>query len=235
MAAAASARRRPAQGRPRGLRPGLDLRAGMAVGLYGGSFNPVHSGHVHVAEVALRRLNLDRVVWLVSPQNPLKASADTADLDARLAAVRRRAPSRRMLVSDIERRIGTRYTIDTVRWLKSRFPGVRFVWIMGADSLAGFHRWKGWSDLAREVPIAVVSRPGIALRSRFSRLARRFAAFRRPAGSGAILARQAPPAWIYLTAPFKAVSSTALRKSGLTGTADRAMGGIDDPRSRSIR
>jgi nicotinate-nucleotide adenylyltransferase len=188
----------------------------MTVGLYGGSFNPVHEGHDHVAQTALRRLGLDRVIWLVTPRNPLKSPADLADLSSRLAKVRARARGPSMVVSDIERRIGARYTIDTVRWLRARFPGVRFVWIMGADSLAGFHRWRGWAELAREVPIAVISRPGVALRSRFSPLARRFAGARRRDRAASRLARATAPAWTYLTAPFHFISSTALRNSRLT-------------------
>ena len=128
-----------------------------------------------------------------------------------------------MIVSDIERRIGARYTIDTVRWLKARFPAVRFVWIMGADSLAGFHRWRGWADLAREVPIAVISRPHAAMRSRFSPLARRFAAFRLPSGAARSLAWRKPPAWVYLPGPFHAISSTAVRESHLNNSPFRAM------------
>jgi nicotinate-nucleotide adenylyltransferase len=213
---AGAARRRPAVGGPAGVRPGFALAPGMRVGLYGGSFNPAHRGHDHVAETARKRLGLGRIVWLVAPRNPLKPAAPTADFDTRLAQVRARARGPTMVVSDIERRIGARYTIETMRWFKRRFPAVRFVWIMGADSLVDFHRWRGWADLAREVPIAVVSRPQAALRGRLSPLARRFAAYRRPSGRGRRLAGERPPAWIYLTAPFQAVSSTALRNSRLT-------------------
>ncbi len=195
----------------------------MTVGLYGGSFNPVHVGHLHVARTALRRLGLDRVIWLVSPQNPLKRNAGTADLDARLAETRRLAHGPSMIISDIERRIGTRYTLDTVRWLKARFPRVWFVWIMGADSLASFHQWRGWVAIAREVPIVVISRPGAATRSRFSPLARRFASSRLASGAAATLAAHRPPAWIYLPAPFHLVSSTALRDSRLNKLTFRAM------------
>jgi nicotinate-nucleotide adenylyltransferase len=207
----------------------------MAVGLYGGSFNPVHGGHAHVATTALRRLGLDRVVWLVSPQNPLKSSGATAALEARLVATAGRAAGPSMIVSDVERRIGTRYSIDTVRWLKARFPGVRFVWIMGADSLADFHRWRGWAALAREAPIAVVSRPGVALRSRTSPLARRFAAFRVPSRAARTLADRAPPAWLYLDAPYDFTSSTALRSSRLTGGRLHGMEQTVSPCSRSLR
>ncbi len=225
MVGSAAARRRPLAGRISGARTGLALAAGMTVGLYGGSFNPAHHGHAHVAETALKRLGLDRVLWLVSPQNPLKASGQTAVLEARLAAAARWARGPDMVITDLERRIDTRFTIDTVRWLKGRYPGVRFVWIMGADSLATFHLWRGWADLAREIPIAVISRPGVAVRSRFSPLARRFARFRRQAGSARDLARRSPPAWCYLTAPFRNVSSTALRDSRLTASPVRGMVG----------
>jgi nicotinate-nucleotide adenylyltransferase len=223
--APARAPRRSVAGRPQGLRTGLRLGRGLKVGLYGGSFDPVHHGHAHVAATALRRLGLDRVVWIVSPRNPLKSAGTPAPLVHRLAAVRSRARGPRAVVSDLERAIGMRYTIDTVRWLKARHPGVRFVWLMGADGLAGFHRWRGWTDLVREMPIAVVARPGHALRSRFSPLARRFGAARRPAARGLGLARLAPPAWLYLTARLHGVSSTALRKSRLTVTEGHDMSG----------
>jgi len=211
----------------------------MAVGLYGGSFNPAHGGHAHVATTALRRLRLDRVIWLVSPQNPLKSPAATAALDERLAQAAhlaaRWAAGRSMIVSDLERRIGTRYSIDTVRWLKARFPGVRFVWIMGADGLADFHLWRGWAALAREVPIAVVSRPGVATRSRSSPLARRFAAFRVPARAAGTLADRPAPAWVYLDAPYDFTSSTTLRNSRLTEGRRRGMEQNVSPCSRSLR
>jgi nicotinate-nucleotide adenylyltransferase len=207
----------------------------MTVGLYGGSFNPVHGGHAHVATTALRRLGLDRVIWLVSPQNPLKSSAATAALDERLAETARWASGPSMIVSDLERRIGTRYSIDTVRWLKARFPGVRFVWIMGADGLADFHLWRGWTALARELPIAVVSRPGVALRSRSSPLARRFAASRVPARAARTLADRPPPAWLYLDAPYDFSSSTALRNSRLTDGRLHGMEQTVSPCSRSLR
>ena len=182
------------------------------VGLYGGSFNPAHEGHAHVAETARKRLGLDRVIWLVSPQNPLKTSRDTAGLDRRLAGARRLARGRAMIVSDAESKIGTRYTIDTLRLLKARFPGVRFVWIMGADSLADFHRWRGWTQIMREVPVAVVSRPWISLKSRFSPAAKRFARARIPSRKAQLLPQTAPPRWVFLRGPLNFQSSTALRE-----------------------
>jgi nicotinate-nucleotide adenylyltransferase len=182
------------------------------VGLYGGSFNPAHEGHAHVAETAKRRLGLDRVIWLVSPQNPLKTAHETADLAERMAGARGMAKGPGMIVSDLETRLGSAYTIDTVRALKQRFPGVKFVWIMGADSLASFHRWRGWTQIMREVPVAVVSRPWISLRSRFSPAALRFARFRRPSTQALTLPGAKPPAWVFLYGRFNFQSSTALRE-----------------------
>jgi nicotinate-nucleotide adenylyltransferase len=182
------------------------------VGLFGGSFNPAHEGHAHVAETARRRLRLDRVIWLVSPQNPLKPVHETADLAHRLAGARAMAGGRGMVVSDAETRIGAQYTIDTVRALKARYPRVRFVWIMGADSLASFHRWRGWTQIMREAPVAVVSRPWIALKARFSPAARRFARYRIPSTRAALLPDMSPPAWVFLRGPFNFQSSTALRE-----------------------
>jgi nicotinate-nucleotide adenylyltransferase len=203
-------RRSPDAGRPRALRLGFDLKPGMTVGLFGGSFNPAHEGHLHVARTALVRLGLDRVIWLVSPQNPLKRG-QPADLSERLAQTRRLARGPAMIVSDIEARLGVRYTIDLIRILKARFPGVRFVWIMGADSLASFHKWKGWSEILNGVPICVVARPGSELRGGLAPAAVRFNRARRPASEARRLARLAPPAWVYLPARLNHASSTAIR------------------------
>ena len=205
------ARRVPPAGRPGALRPGFHLEPGMRVGLFGGSFNPAHDGHAHVAETALLRLRLDRVIWLVSPQNPLKPSGDTAPLAERMASARRFALGPAMIVSDAESRIGSRYTLDTLRILQARFPGVHFVWVMGADNLASFHRWRGWLQIMRSVPVAVVARPGSLSDSRTAPAARRFAHARASAAAGACLPGVEPPAWIYLPAPLNSASSTAIR------------------------
>lgn len=216
MRSAAGAKRAPVAGNPAARRLGFHLEPGMTVGLYGGSFHPAHAGHGHVAETALKRLGLDRVIWLVSPQNPLKAAGAEDNLGERCESARTRASGPRMIVSDAEARLsgrGPRYTVDTVRWFKARFPGVHFVWIMGADNLARFHRWKGWASLMREIPIAVISRPGVAMGGRFAPAATRFAGARLPDTAARRLAHVRPPAWIYLTAPYEPVSSTALRNS----------------------
>lgn len=208
---AGPARRAPVAGRPAALRLGFDLKPGMRVGLYGGSFNPAHEGHAHVAGTARRRLGLDRVIWLVSPQNPLKSGHETAALADRMASARHFARGRDMIVSDAESRFGSQYTVDVVRSLKARFPGVQFVWIMGADSLASFHRWRGWTQIMAEVPVAVVSRPWISLRSRSSPAARRFARARAPIQQAKLLPGTSPPRWVFLTGPLNFQSSTLLR------------------------
>ena len=197
------------------LRDGLDLTAGMKVGLFGGSFNPAHDGHAHVAETALRRLGLDRVVWLVSPQNPLKDPRHSAPLADRMASARIAAdaavsgPS--MIISDVETRIGTRWTIDTLRALVARHPGVRFVWLMGSDNLESFHRWRGWTDIMELMPVAVIARPDSMLESRAAPAAERYAAARHGAERARLLPYMAAPAWTYLTAPLNPRSSSAIR------------------------
>jgi nicotinate-nucleotide adenylyltransferase len=207
-----SSRLVPVAGRPRALRLGFDLEPGMRVGLYGGSFNPAHEGHAHVARTAQVRLGLDRVIWLVSPQNPLKTSRP-ASTHARAAAVRQLAGGPATIVSDLERRLGATYTIDVIRILQARYPGVKFVWLMGSDNLASFHRWKGWADIMRSVPVAVVARPGFTLKGLLSVAAQRFSSARRPAAQAKILADLRPPAWVHLPAPLHFASSTALRGS----------------------
>jgi nicotinate-nucleotide adenylyltransferase len=205
-----------------GLRDGLDLQPGMKVGLFGGSFNPAHDGHAHVAQTALRRLGLDRVVWLVSPQNPLKSSRDTAPLDERMASARAVAATvgPAMIVSDFETRAGTRWTVDTLRAIVARHPGVRFVWLMGSDNLADFHRWRGWTDIMRLMPVAVIARPGSLLDSRTAPAAVRFARHRLPSPQAVLLPNLEAPAWTYLTAPLNHRSSTALRAARAGRTED---------------
>jgi nicotinate-nucleotide adenylyltransferase len=169
------------------------------------------------------RLGLDLVIWLVSPQNPLKSSRETASLATRMAGAKRYAGAPGMRVSDAETRLGVQYTIDTIRGLKARFPGVCFVWLMGADSLASFHLWRGWTEILQETPMAVVSRPFASLRSRLSPAAQRFARHRIRSEAAASLPCSAPPAWVFLHGPLHFESSTALREQmrdqGLQKTA----------------
>ena len=184
---------------------------GLRIGLYGGSFDPPHPGHRHVALTALRRLRLDRVWWIVTPGNPLKDRSRLAGFDERLAATRRLARHPAMVATDVDRQIGAVFTVETVRFLKRRCPGVRFVWIMGADSLAGLHRWRDWRGIARAVPLAVMDRPGWALRATHGRAATALARSRLAERLAPVLADAGPPAWLYLHGPVSQLSSTALR------------------------
>ncbi|WP_292103769.1 nicotinate-nucleotide adenylyltransferase [Brevundimonas sp.] len=196
------------------MRDGLRLEPGLKVGLLGGSFNPAHEGHAHVAETAMQRLGLDRVIWLVSPQNPLKDHSETAPLAERMASAQAFARGPAMVVSDFESRVGCRWTVDTLRAITARHPGVKFVWLMGSDNLATFHRWRGWTDIAAAMPMAVIARPGSQLQSRTAPAARRYAAFRVPQEQARLLPDTPAPAWTYLTAPLNRASSTAIRAAG---------------------
>ncbi len=181
------------------------------VGLLGGSFNPAHDGHRHISLVAFERLRLDEVWWLVSPQNPLKDAADMASLDERLARARGVAAHPCIHVTDIERELGTIYTVDTVAVLKARFPGIRFVWLMGADNLIQLPQWKGWRRLFASVPIAVFPRPTYSLRALSSLAARRFARARVRDSRAAGLADRKPPAWVFVHTTPHAASATRIR------------------------
>lgn len=187
--------------------------AGQSVGLLGGSFDPPHEGHRHITLEALKRFRLDAVWWLVSPGNPLKPRGP-APLGTRMAAARRLIAHPRVHVSDIEARIGTRYTAETLAWLTGMRPRVRFVWLMGADNLAQFHRWEDWDDIMRRVPIGVLARPGHRLPARTSVAAAHFQAARLPARSAKCLPEAQAPAWCFLNVPLRDISSTALRAGG---------------------
>jgi nicotinate-nucleotide adenylyltransferase len=181
----------------------------LVIGLMGGSFDPPHSGHAHVIATAKRAVGLDRVWVLVSPGNPLKRT-QTAAAD-RLAAARRRLGGPGVAVSDIEARLGTRYTIDLIRTLKRRAPRARFVWIIGGDNLRDFHRWREWRAIARMVPIVVIARPGASPKAGLSRFARQFEAHRVKEEAARTLSHRKPPCWTYISAPFDPASSTELR------------------------
>ena len=183
------------------------------VGLLGGSFNPAHAGHVHVSNLCLEQLGLDEVWWLVSPQNPLKPTADMAPFDKRLAGAKAVAKGDpRIRVSDAERRFGTRYTVDTLGALKAEHPDCAFVWIIGADNLRQMHRWRGWRAIFGAVPIAVFPRAPYSLRALGGRAARRFDAARIPSSRARRLVSMAPPAWVFLRAPLHGASATHIRR-----------------------
>jgi nicotinate-nucleotide adenylyltransferase len=181
------------------------------IGILGGTFNPPHAGHVLVSRAALRRLRLDRLWWLVTPGNPLKTHEALAPLDERLELSRRLAGGPRIQITAFEQQLGTPYTAATLDFLRRRFPSTRFVWVMGADNLASFHRWQRWQEIAAAMPIAVVDRPGWRLKAMASKAA---IALRRayvPEQAAARLASMHPPAWTFLTGPLSRLSSTELR------------------------
>jgi nicotinate-nucleotide adenylyltransferase len=185
------------------------------VGLLGGSFNPAHEGHLHLSRLALERLDLDRIWWLVSPQNPLKPLAGMAAFEARLNQARGvAAPDNRIYVTDIESRIApSRYTADTLRVLRNRFPRLRFVWLMGADNLTQIPRWQRWTDIFRTVPIAVFDRPSYSLRALSSTAASRFAKQRVKEDAARKLAEMSPPAWVFFHTRLNARSATQIRSA----------------------
>lgn len=184
---------------------------GMRIGLLGGSFNPPHAAHRAISLFALKRLRLDRVWWLVSPGNPLKDSSNLHDLAERAAAARDMADDPRIDVTCLETVIGTRYTVDTISYLRKRCSGAHFVWIMGADNLAQFHRWENWQRIAAEVPIAVIDRSQMGLRGLAGTAAQALARYRIPERDARSLADRRPPAWTFLTGLKLSLSSTRLR------------------------
>ena len=188
-------------------------RPGQVVGLLGGSFDPAHAGHVHVSREALKRFGLDRVWWLVSPGNPLKARPP-APMGERLARARAVMRHPRILVTDVEARLGTRYTADTIARLQALYPGVRFVWLMGADNLAQFHRWEDWRGIMARVPVGVLARPGARGAARDSKAARVMRRARLRGRAARLLARADPPAWCLVNLPMRAHSSSAIRARG---------------------
>ncbi len=183
----------------------------MRIGLLGGSFNPPHVAHRAISLFAIKRLKLDRVWWLVTPGNPLKDRGGLHDLDERVEAARRMANDPRIDISCLESVIGTRYTVDTITYLRRRASGLRFVWIMGADNLAQFHRWQNWRRIASEVPIAVIDRPPQSFRALAAPAAQALARYRMPENQAGRLADQSPPAWTFLTGLKLNLSSTGLR------------------------
>lgn len=186
---------------------------GMVIGLLGGSFDPAHEGHAHLTREALKRFGLDRVWWLVSPGNPLKVR-QPAPLADRLARARRVMDDPRVVITDMEARLGTRYTAQTLEAVMALYPGVRFVWLMGADNLLQFDRWDRWQDIMRMVPIGVLARPGSRIAARLSKAAEVFWHARLPDVSAQVLAHGPAPRWCFLNMPLVATSSSAIRAQG---------------------
>jgi len=185
------------------------------IGILGGSFNPAHAGHLHISRVALKRLRLDEVWWMVSPQNPLKPAAGMAEFGRRVEAARKVAGrERRIRVTDIEARLGTRYTIDTLAALIRRDGRARFIWLMGADNLLQISRWDRWPQIFHTLPIAVFARPTYSARAVFGTAARRFARSRWAQAAAKRLAGAVPPAWVFLRIREHPESASRIRAGG---------------------
>lgn len=202
---------------------GPAARSGQKIGLLGGSFDPAHDGHVAITRAALTRFGLDRVWWLVSPGNPLKKHGP-APMPDRLVTARAVMTHPRVEVTDIETRLGTRFTAQTIVALQMKYPGVRFVWLMGADNLAQFHRWQDWQTIMSRVPVGVLARPGDRISARMSKAARVFRGDRLTGRQSALLASAHAPAWSFINLPMTQSSSTAIRNAGNWGA-----GAVVDP------
>ncbi|WP_340244852.1 nicotinate-nucleotide adenylyltransferase [Sulfitobacter pontiacus] len=186
---------------------------GQVIGLLGGSFDPAHEGHAHITREAIKRFGLDRVWWMVSPGNPLKTHGP-APMASRLARAREVMQHPRVEVTDIEAHLGTRYTAQTLAALRARYPGVRFVWLMGADNLAQFHLWQDWRQIMETVPLGVLARPGQRISARMSHAATLYAPYRISGRQSQLLGQAPAPAWCFVNVPMVDVSSSAIRAAG---------------------
>lgn len=194
------------------MRQGFPIATrGMVIGLLGGSFDPAHEGHVHITHEALKRMGLDQIWWLVSPGNPLKAR-QPAPLRDRMARARKVMRHPRVQITALEEALGTRATADTVDRLRAIYPGVTFVWLMGADNLVQFHRWGRWRDILRAVAVGVLARPGSGVAARLSVAARAFRVHR--VARGETLRGRRPPVWAFVNLPMNDASSTEIRARG---------------------
>jgi nicotinate-nucleotide adenylyltransferase len=207
----------------------------MRIGLFGGTFDPPHGAHLGAALLALKRLKLDRIWWMVTPGNPLKDTSGLAPLEERIAAARALAHHPRIDVTGLEATIKTRFTYDTIRWLLTRCPGVHFVWIMGADNLRHFHRWQRWRDIASMLPIVVVDRLGPSLYAAASPAGASLSQFKIAEENASSLPGRRPPVWSFLHGLKSPLSSTALRamRRGGNSTPRPAMKAGKNARSNS--
>lgn len=192
--------------------------------MLGGSFDPAHGGHVHITREALKRFDLDQIWWLVSPGNPLKAHGP-APMGQRLARARAVMQHPRVKITDLEERLGTRYTTQTLRALIRRYPGVQLIWLMGADNLAGFHHWQDWRWIMQTVPVGVLARPGDRLSARRSVAAQRYSFARLRSAQSRSLGRGGAPSWCYANLPLRDVSSSAIRAGGGWGALSHQKAG----------
>ena len=187
--------------------------AGQRIGLLGGSFNPPHAAHRLISQIAIRRLGLDAVWWIVTPGNPLKVGSGLLPLRRRMELCRTVAADHRIQITAFEQNLATTFSAATVAFLRVRYPATAFVWLMGADCLVEFHRWRQWPDIFATLPIAVIDRPGLHLKALSAPAARRFARAKVPELAARTLFDGSLPRWSFLTGPLSAISSTALRRT----------------------
>ena len=187
---------------------------GARIGLFGGSFNPPHGGHLNLCDLALKRLELDQIWWIVTPGNPLKDTSELKPLAERIAQCEALIDHPGIRVTAFEAKHKVRYTADTLRIVKRMRPRQKFVWLMGADNLANFHLWQDWQEIMQMMPIAVIDRPGSTLAFHSARMAIAMSRFREDEADARLLAGKKPPAWLFLHGPRNSLSSTALRAKG---------------------
>ena len=186
---------------------------GQKIGLFGGSFNPPHEGHLNLCDLALKRLKLDQIWWMVTPGNPLKDTSELPALQHRIRLCHEIVADPRIKITAFEAHYKVRYTADTVALVKKFRPRLNFVWLMGADNLEGFHKWQNWREIADALPIAVIDRPGSTLAYRSARAALNLSRFRVDEEDARLIAGMPPPAWTFIHGPRNSLSSTALRES----------------------
>ena len=187
---------------------------GLTGGLLGGSFDPPHEGHVHITNQAIKAFGLSKIWWIVSPGNPLKERRPE-DISKRVEASRRIMKHPAVAITDIESCLQSRFTAETIQQLKCIYPGVKFVWLMGADNMVNFHHWDNWNWIVKNVPIGILARPGEQIKAGLSPAATRYRRFRIPAEKAFFLSHYTPPAWTLLIGPMRNISSTELRAKGV--------------------
>ncbi|MDB4831059.1 nicotinate-nucleotide adenylyltransferase [Hyphomicrobiales bacterium] len=193
------------------LKNPLNTNKGQKIALLGGSFNPAHSGHVQISEIALKKLNLDYVLWLVSPKNPIKNYENLIPIEQRVEKARSIISNKKILVTDIESKINTKYTIDTLKYLTTRYAERKFVWLMGADNLTNFHLWKSWKEIAKIMPIVIIDRPESSLKALASLAANYLKQYRLDEEDSNYLIYKKAPAWIFIHDQLNGISSTKIR------------------------
>ena len=199
-----------------------NLWSNRTVGLLGGSFNPAHEGHRYISLQAMKTLGLDAVWWLVSPQNPLKPTKGMAPLDARLQTARAVSDHPKIFVTDIERDLHTQYSLDTIKALRQHFARTRFVWLMGADNLLTFHRWRNWQEIFKALPVCVLDRPPRHSSVIACPAFERFRTSLLPQQNAAQLSKKALPAWVIVRMPLNEMSATAIRAKKTRKTAKKS-------------